>query len=377
MNSNHTPTNLLKLSYEELTNFISDLGERPFRAKQIFEGLHNQGVSSIDGFTTLSKHFREKLKDQAFIPGLTIDAIKESSDGTRKYQFKTHDGHIIESVFIPNASRPGKNTICISSQIGCAMGCTFCATSKIKLKRNLDASEIAGQVYLVHRDLKAIAWKNPHPDMRFVESSKASRLINNIVYMGMGEPLHNFDEVKRSIQMLGNADGMNYSPRRITVSTSGVVKNIARLGIETDVHLAVSLNATTNSVRDEIMPVNKKWDIEDLLAVLGGFPLKARDRITFEYVLLDGINDSDDDADRLCKLVGHFKCKLNLIPFNEHPLSHFKKPPQSRVDAFKKILRRRNLEVFVRSTRGDDVDAACGMLGAKKLEESRLAELQN
>jgi len=366
-------TNLLKLSFDELSQYITGLGGKSYRAAQIFESLHQKGVNKIEDLTNLSKGFRAKLlENKAFIAGLEQDTVSVSSDGTRKYRFKTADGHYIESVFIPNASRPGKNTICISSQVGCAMGCKFCATAAMKLQRNLCASEIASQVYLVQKDLYKINWKNPHPALEDSFFSKKARLINNIVYMGMGEPLHNFDEVKASIFMLCNDKGQNYSARRITVSTSGVVKNIARLSAETDVMLAVSLNATENKTRSEIMPVNQKWPIEDLFGVLRHFKLKNRDRITFEYVLLKGVNDFDEDAIRLAKLIRSFQCKINLIPFNEHPLAPYKTPDKQRTRVFKEILERNKIDVFVRQTRGDDVDAACGMLGAKKLEALRV-----
>lgn len=352
---------LLEMPYDQLVGYVSKLGQKPFRANQIFTAIHKQGQTNLAELSTLSKDFRNALCEDAFISKLVIDKILESKDGTRKYRFETHDGHYIESVFIPNASRPGKHAICISSQIGCAMGCRFCATAAMKLKRNLSPSEIAAQVYMVTADLRR----------EKTEYAKETRVIHNIVYMGMGEPLHNFDNVKRSIEILQEEKGLGYSGRRITVSTSGVVKNIERLGVETDVHLAVSLNATQNSTRTQIMPVNKKWPIEDLLRALTTFPLKKRERITFEYVLLEGINDTPEDAMRLTGLMGGFACKINLIPFNEHPLSPYKKPSKGVVEAFKAVLVNRGLSVFVRSTRGDDVDAACGMLGAKKLQEAR------
>jgi len=330
--------------------------------------LHQQFVTDFDHITTLSADLRQKLKELAYIESVKIAKVQASTDGTRKYQFRTSDGNLIESVFIPDAATDGRNTLCISSQVGCAMGCTFCATAKLNLTRNLTGAEIISQIYEVNRDLKAIGWKNTH---RLDCELEDKRLVHNLVYMGMGEPLHNYDNVVVSIRLLTEQHAQNYSSRRITVSTSGVVKNIERLGQDTKVHIAISLNATTNSVRDEVMPVNKKWNIEELLAACKRFPLEPRRRITFEYVMLAGINDFDEDAARIVQLVKDIPCKVNLIPFNEHPLSSFKRPSRDRVLTFQKQLLNSGLTVFIRSTRGDDIDAACGMLGAQKLEAAR------
>ncbi len=247
------------------------------------------------------------------------------------------------------------------------MGCTFCATAALKLVRNLTAAEIVAQVYFVAND---VALNGDHKKLMLNDNE---RPIHNIVFMGMGEPLHNFDQLVRSIELLTHPDGMAFSPRRITVSTSGIVPKIKELGEKTGVYLAISLNATTNEVRKSIMPINNKWRIEELLEAARSFPLKIRERITFEYVLLKGINDTDDDAFRLAHLLKDMKCKINLIPFNEHPLSPYKKPDNDVVLRFHQILYRSHLSVFTRKTRGDDIDAACGMLGAKKLELKRKA----
>lgn len=359
----HTPSELLAL--------VTHLGEKPYRSNQLYQALHQQNVGSLDAITNLSKPLRESLKNAVPFNPVTIEAVFQSRDGTRKYQLKTHDGHTIESVFIPNASSPGRNTICISSQVGCAMGCTFCATASLNLTRNLTAGEIVSQIYAVNHDLRTLGYTPTQDDEEGRLPSKNARLIHNIVYMGMGEPLHNYDNVVQSIGILTEQSGLAYSSRRITVSTSGIVKNLTRLGLETDVHVAISLNATTDAVRNEIMPVNLKWDISDLLVACKAFRLDARRRITFEYVMLAGINDSDDDAMRLVHLLRDMRCKINLIPFNAHPLSSFKRPSDERVAAFQSILQSHHLSVFVRTTRGEDIDAACGMLGAKKLEQAR------
>lgn len=360
---------LLAMPLSELEAYFMQLGEKPFRARQVFDAMHRQGVLDIASMTELSKTLRERLEQEALIPAVQIEQVFVSSDGTRKYRLKTTDGHFIESVLIPNASAPGRNAICISSQVGCAMGCTFCATAALKLTRHLRPSEIISQIYVVHKDLKDSGWKNPHP---FVgDSSESARLIHNIVYMGMGEPLHNYENVRHSIELLTHERGMAYAPKRITVSTSGVVKNIERLGLDTKVHIAISLNATTDPVRDIVMPVNKRWNIEALLEACRNYPIGIRRRMMFEYVMLAGINDSDEDAYRLIELMKGFRCKVNLIPFNTHPLSPYQRPSQERVLAFQKILLDANLTVFIRGTRGDDIDAACGMLGAHKLEGAR------
>lgn len=359
---------ILSLSLDELKAWVVDLGLKPFRGQQIFQALHQQFVTDFDSITTLSADFRDKLKELAFIERVLTVKVQASNDGTRKYQFRTKDGHMIESVFIPDAATDGRNTLCISSQVGCAMGCTFCATAKLNLARNLTGAEIVAQIYEVNRDLKAIGWKNTH---RLDCELEDKRLVHNLVYMGMGEPLHNYENVLTSIRLLTEQQAQNYSSRRITVSTSGVVKNIERLGVDTKVHLAVSLNASNNAVRDVVMPVNKKWNIEELLDACRKFPLESRRRITFEYVMLAGINDTDDDAVRVAQLLKNIPCKVNLIPFNEHPLSPYKRPNRDRVLAFQRVLLDLHMTVFIRSTRGDDIDAACGMLGAQKLEEAR------
>ncbi|MBN4077403.1 23S rRNA (adenine(2503)-C(2))-methyltransferase RlmN [Sulfobacillus acidophilus] len=369
-NFSNENNDLIAMPFGELESFMASINEKRFRAGQIFRAIHKQGLLNIDEVTSISLVLRKILQEKTTNLAITIDKVFISTDGTRKYQLKTHDGHIVESVFIPNASSKGRNTICISSQIGCAMGCTFCATAAMKLVRQLEPSEIVSQIYVVINDLKSSAWKNPQIDDSH-EESKDARIIHNIVYMGMGEPLHNYENVKRSIELLCDQKGLGYAAKRITVSSCGVVKNIERLGKETDVHIAISLNATKDEVRNKIMPVNKKWDIAALLKACKNFPIKTRRRITFEYVLLKDINDSNEDANKLVELLKSFKCKINLIPFNEHPLSPFKRPVQNRVLEFQNILIKSNLSVFIRSTRGDDVDAACGMLGAKKLEDAR------
>jgi 23S rRNA (adenine2503-C2)-methyltransferase len=372
---------LLSLGRDELAAFVAARGEKPYRARQLFTWLHQRRATTFDQMTDLKKETRAALAAVAAIRAPVVDTVREAKDGTRKYRLTTHDGHAIESVFIPDASGPGKNALCISSQVGCAMGCTFCATASMKLARNLTSGEIVGQLYAVLNDLDANVPRGParatDPDASIdaddddAPVGKLPRRVTNIVYMGMGEPLHNFDGVKGSIALLVDPQGQGYAPRRITVSTSGLVTGLQRLGDETDVHLAVSLNATTDDVRSDVMPVNKKWPIEELLAACRAFPLRARRRITFEYVLLQDVNDTDDDARRLVQLMQGMRGKVNLIPFNPHPLSPFGRPSDERVEAFRRILDEGRVSAFVRTTRGLDIDAACGMLGAQKLEQAR------
>jgi 23S rRNA (adenine2503-C2)-methyltransferase len=384
---------LLSLDAAGVEKLVAELGERPFRAKQIFQWLHARRATSFDEMTDLSKDLRARLAAVAELRAPVVDDVRQAMDGTRKYSLKTHDGHFIEAVYIPHASGPGKNALCISSQVGCAMGCTFCATASLKLTRHLTPGEIVGQLYAVTRDLErelasddaaASSWALPSSyddDLRDddvvdeaeppAQQGRPARLVQNIVFMGMGEPLHNVDNVIAATRLFTHPQGQAMSPRRLTVSTSGVVPAIERLGKETDVHLAVSLNATTDEVRRDIMPVDKRWNIAALLEATRAFPLKPRRRITFEYVLLKDVNDTDDDAKRLVQLMRDQKAKVNLIPFNPHPLSPFGRPDPDRVDRFRAILDRGHVSCFVRTTRGLDIDAACGMLGAKKLEAAR------
>lgn len=338
---------LRSLDLDGFVTFVESLGERSFRAKQLYKWVHQQGVRSIDEMSNLSKDLRQRIKETACLNSIELDQVQEAKDGTRKYAFRTAHQDIIESVFIPNASAKGRNTLCISSQVGCALDCSFCLTATLGLRRNLGGGEIAEQLIRVKEDLG--------PDVP----------IQNIVMMGMGEPLHNYKNLIISLSIMNAEDGHNISPRRITVSTAGMVSKIPDLGRDTRVGLAVSLNATTDEVRDEIMPINKKWNIEALLQACKTFPLEQRRRITFEYVLLKGVNDSMSDARRLAKLLQPFRCKINLIPFNEHSESPYQQPSEDVVKAFTNYLRDKHFTTFVRTARGEDISAACGQLGVE------------
>jgi 23S rRNA (adenine2503-C2)-methyltransferase len=357
---------LCSLDLQGVSEWMATLGEKPYRARQIFRWLHERGAESFDQMTDLKKALRDRLKESACIIWPTIEDVRVSEDGTRKYQMRTFDDQLIESVYIPRASGPDRNALCISSQVGCALGCRFCATAALKLKRHLHPGEIVGQYHAVLRDLASL-----EPESEIDSEDRAPRPVTNIVYMGMGEPLHNYAGVVQSIRLFTAQDGPHLSPRRLTVSTSGMVPAIKQLGEETNVHIAISLNASTDEVRSEIMPINKRWNIAALLEACQSFSLDRRRRITFEYVMLDGINDDEADAHRLIKLLKSLRPKVNLIPFNPHPLSGYARPSSERVEAFRQILEEGHLSVFVRTTRGDDIDAACGMLGAKKLEAIR------
>jgi 23S rRNA (adenine2503-C2)-methyltransferase len=364
----NAPPDVGAMTLPVLTEFVTGLGEPAFRATQLFRWLHKRGARTFADMTDLAKDLREKLSKAAVIHRLDTAEVQVAGDGTRKYRLRTLDGALIEAVFIPSASAPDKNTLCISSQVGCAMGCTFCATGAMGLDRHLTASEIVDQINRVWDDLGATNGGFV-PDR--TRDGATRRVLTNLVFMGMGEPLHNLDNVLTAVAILTHDDAHQFSPRRITVSTSGLLPQMKRLMEESDVQLAVSLSGTTDAQRVSIMPVNKKYPLGQLLAACREVPLKARRRITLEYVMLEGVNDADDDAVRLVKILKGLKCKVNLIPFNEHPLGAYKRPARTRILAFQNILRDGGLNALIREARGDDIDAACGMLGGTTLEARR------
>lgn len=325
---------------EELELFLQGLGKETYRAKQIFKWIYQKDVNHFEEMTNLSKDFREELAARAWISTLAPEVEEVSVDGTRKYLFRLADGSAIESVLIPDE---GRNTLCVSSQVGCAMGCRFCLTGSFKLQRNMTCAEIVNQVCAVKR----------------------SADIRNIVFMGMGEPLANLDNVIRAIKILISSDGLQFSNRRVTVSTSGLLPEMALLGQAVIVNLAVSLNATTNAQRDQLMPINRKYPLPELIEACKKFPLPSRRMITFEYVLIKDVNDSLDDAKRFVKLIHGIPSKVNLIPFNEYEGSSFKSPGQESIDRFHSYLLDKNITVITRSSRGVDISAACGQLRGK------------
>jgi 23S rRNA (adenine2503-C2)-methyltransferase len=318
-------------------------GEKKFRGQQVFSWLYQRLATDVADMSDLSKAFRERLSKLCAVSALELVGKYPAKDGTTKLAFKCRDGSVVETVYIPSQ---GRNTLCISSQVGCAMGCTFCWTAKMGLHRNLTVSEIVDQVVWARR---LMGEQNGH--------------IGNVVFMGMGEPLHNYENVVRAIRILTDADGLDFSRRKVTVSTSGLVPALERFGREVDVCLAVSLNGTTNEQRSSIMPVNDRWSIEELMACLRAYPLEKRERITLEYVLIRDLNDTLDDARRLVKLVRGLPSKINLIPFNPHPHTPFQAPDEATIDRFQAYLVEHNVSCFRRRTRGQDEMAACGQLG--------------
>jgi 23S rRNA (adenine2503-C2)-methyltransferase len=340
-------TDLASLSFDDLSKFVADtLGEKPFRARQIFNWIHQRGVIDFAQMTDLSKMLREKLAQRASIGAVTKDLEQRSKDGTIKFRWKTHDGKLIESVYMPS---PDRKTLCVSTQIGCAMGCTFCMTATLGLKRNLSPAEIVGQVHAVNLELRNAG-------------EKAERPLTNLVFMGMGEPLHNFENVKTALGILQHEQGPNFSNRHITVSTVGLVPMIERFAVETDVKLAISLNASNDETRSKVMPVNNRWKIADLLEAVRRFPVKMGRRVTFEYVLMEGVNDSDQNASELAALLKGLPVKVNLIQYNDNPGLGFHSTVDDRAQAFQRILEAARVPAFIRANRGRDIAAACGQL---------------
>ncbi|MBZ0156530.1 MAG: 23S rRNA (adenine(2503)-C(2))-methyltransferase RlmN [Alphaproteobacteria bacterium] len=335
-------TNLKALSKRGMELFVREAGLPVFRAKQILHWIYERRAQSLQEITELSKGMREKLSERAYISNLELLNRQVSRDGTEKFLFGLEDNETIESVLIPDEDRL---TLCISSQVGCAMCCRFCLTGTLGLKRNLMPHEITDQIIAAGRLI-------------------APRQITNIVFMGMGEPLANFNNVVEALWRI--TELLKISPRRITLSTSGIVPKIRELPERAPlVNLAISLNATTNEVRDSLMPVNRNYPLEELLKACREFPLPSRRRITFEYVLLGGINDSPEDARRLIRLLRGIPAKVNLIPFNPYGGAEFRRPEEERVLEFQEILTGGNITAFIRKSKGQDILAACGQLKAK------------
>lgn len=337
---NPLQTDLKNLTLPALEQFLQGQGKERYRATQIFKWLYQKDARTFAEMSNISKVLREELEQTACISRMEPEVVEVGRDGTRKYLFRLSDGNAVESVMIPGEDR---NTLCISTQVGCAMQCAFCLTGSFSLTRHLTTAEIVNQISAVSRDVE----------------------VRNIVLMGMGEPLHNLDNVIAALQIMVEDNGLQLSTRRVTVSTCGLVPELERLGREVTVNLAVSLNATTDELRDRIMPVNKTYPIATLLAALKRFPLPGRRKITIEYVLLGGLNDTLEDARRLVRLLSDIPCKVNLIPFNPHEGADFLPPSQAALDAFHKYLLDRNFTVITRDSRGSDISAACGQLKGK------------
>ena len=357
--------NLIGIPRAQLNDMLVERGHKPFRTKQLWQWLYWHGVTDFDAMTNLSKDFRQKLADEFVIERPQVSEALNSVDGTAKWLLKFPDGNEVETVHIPEADR---GTLCVSSQVGCTLTCKFCHTGTQKLVRNLTAAEVVGQMMLA-RDAFG-EWPTP---------SDHSRMITNVVMMGMGEPLYNYDNVAAALRIVMDGEGLSLSKRRITLSTSGVVPAMRKCGEELNVNLAVSLHAVDDDTRDHIMPINKKYPLEELLDACRTYPgvTNAR-RITFEYVMLKGVNDSDADARQLVRLLKGIPSKINLIPFNPWPGSDFECSSATRIAAFQTIIQDAGLSAPVRTTRGEDILAACGQLKSesqklRRSERDRLA----
>jgi len=343
--------NLLNLSYPELEAFMKDtLGEPRFRAAQVWQWIWQRGVTDFDAMTNVSLAARERLAETARITLPEIVTEQVSSDGTRKFLLRLEDGHTVETVLIPGEERAGlmRLTQCLSCQVGCAMACTFCSTGDMGFVRNMTAGEILGQILVAKKAINDDRLDRP--------------MIRNLVFMGMGEPLLNLAEVLRSLSMLNHEKGLHFSPRRITVSTCGLPKGLQELGESGEAFLAVSLHAPTQELRRQIMPKAAAWPLDELVEALAAYPLKTREHITLEYLLLGGVNDQPEHARALAKIVSRIKAKLNLIAYNPSEGQPYAAPSPETVLAFQKILWDKRITAILRKSKGQDIKAACGQL---------------
>lgn len=357
-------TNLLNLDPDQLIAYCNELGEKPFRAKQLQRWIHQFGASDFDEMTDLAKSLREKLKGRAIVAAPTIISDHTSSDGTRKWLLDVGQGNAVETVFIPEENR---GTLCISTQAGCAVNCRFCSTGKQGFNRNLTVGEIIGQLWMAEFAIRASKGIAPGP--------KGERQITNVVMMGMGEPLLNFEPTVTALRLMLDDNAYGLSRRRVTLSTSGVVPMIDKLALECPVALAVSLHASNDTLRDGLIPLNKKHPLKELMAACVRYlDYAPRDFVTFEYCMLDGVNDSDQHARELVQLVREVPCKFNLIPFNPFPESGLKRSLNPRIKAFAQILMDAGIVTTIRKTRGDDIDAACGQLAGEVQDRTRVQE---
>ncbi|WP_162061886.1 23S rRNA (adenine(2503)-C(2))-methyltransferase RlmN [Undibacterium sp. KW1] len=357
-------TNLLDLDPAQLVAYCGDLGEKPFRAKQLQRWIHQFGASSFDEMTDLAKSLREKLATRAMIAAPAVISDHTSADGTRKWLVDVGQGNAVETVFIPEENR---GTLCISTQAGCAVNCRFCSTGKQGFNRNLSVGEIIGQLWMAEFELRKTKGIAPGP--------KGERQITNVVMMGMGEPLLNFEPTVTALRLMLDDNAYGLSRRRVTLSTSGVVPMIDKLSQECPVALAVSLHASNDTLRDSLIPLNKKHPLKELMAACKRYlEFAPRDFVTFEYCMLDGVNDTDAHARELIELVRDVPCKFNLIPFNPFPESGLKRSANPRIKAFAQILLDAGLVTTTRKTRGDDIDAACGQLAGEVQDRTRVQE---
>lgn len=338
--------NILEVEKEDLLAWFLTQGEQKFRVEQVWQWLWGKGVENFYEMTNISKLLRERLNETFSISWPKLNKVSVSRDGTHKFLIKLEDNELIETVLIPEKDH---YTLCISSQVGCLLGCTFCHTGQMGFKRNLKAYEIVAQVILAKK---------------FIQEHGLARLLRNIVYMGMGEPLLNWQEVKKSLVILNHEKYLNFSKRRITLSTIGVLDTLRLFGDSKLGRLAVSLHASFSTLRTKIMPATSKWPLEELLLALEQYPLEPRERITIEYILLNGVNDSKEDALELVRILKGIRCKINLIKYNPWPGSAYKPPSEERILAFEKVLWDHNLTAILRKSKGEDILAACGQLRA-------------
>lgn len=367
--------NLLDFNAKQLADFCVDIGEKPFRAKQLLHWIYQFGEVEFAKMSDLSKGLREKLSDTAEIVSPRIINHHVAMDGTRKWLLSVGAENGIESVYIPELNR---GTLCVSSQVGCALACTFCSTGKQGFNRNLTVAEIIGQLWLANKMLKT-EFSASSPDrlhlkteQNFGQNNDKDRTVSNVVMMGMGEPLANFENVVTALDLMLDDHAYGLSRRRVTVSTSGLIPAMDRLRERCPVALAVSLHAPNDRLRDQLVPINKKYPIKALLAACNRYLQSApRDFVTFEYVMLDGVNDSVSHARELVELVRETPCKFNLIPFNSFSNSGFKRSSSETIRVFRDILMQSGLVATVRKTRGDDIDAACGQLAGQVLDRTR------
>jgi 23S rRNA (adenine2503-C2)-methyltransferase len=340
---------LVGCSRDEIAEIVAALGERSFRARQIYDAIYRRRVLDAAAMTDLPRAIRDRLAAEYPVTATRVRSVFASADGTRRYLLDLGDGEAVEAVFIPE---PRRDTICISSQVGCAVGCTFCMTARMNVRRNMTAGEIVSQVLVVLNDVYGAGNPVPHG--------------TNIVYMGMGEPMLNYREVLASVRALADSEGVGIAPRRMTVSTSGIVPRIDDLAKESvRPELAVSLSAPTDELRDVLIPINRKYPLAELMRACREFPLGPRERLTFEYVMLDGVNDSLQCAHLLARLLSGLRAKVNLIPHNPAPELPYRSSPAERVAAFQQVLRERGIHAFIRRPRGRDISAACGQLAAR------------
>jgi 23S rRNA (adenine2503-C2)-methyltransferase len=356
-----TPANLLEFDLDGLAAFCEQLGEKRFRATQLYRWIHQKGAADFTAMSDLAKSLRDKLAGVAVVQPLAVVSEQASTDGTIKWLFDVGGGNAVETVFIPEDDR---GTLCVSSQAGCAVGCRFCSTGHQGFSRNLTTGEIVAQLWFAEHHLR-----------QRLKLAPGERAITNVVMMGMGEPLQNYSALVPALRVMLDDHGYGLSRRRVTVSTSGVVPMIDRLRDDCPVALAVSLHAPDDALRDDLVPLNRKYPIDELLQACGRYLDKApRDFITFEYCMLDGVNDTPEHAQALVKLSQRIACKFNLIPFNPFPQSGLKRSPRERVTAFARVLQEAGVVTTVRKTRGDDIDAACGQLAGEVQDRTNAAK---